>query len=132
MGFPHPLQDLAEVEVTKARDLILQLHPNKIIEFRQIGLQEPKKAELAAFLRAEHANEDLNSIPRPPRQARCHYDILSPAEKQVQYHEVIIDVEKEEVVDQVKIDPKIEPGLTLCVYKPPVAGPPLLTSLGQW
>lgn len=119
MAFIHPLQDLSEDEITQARDVILSLYPGQVIEFRQIGLQEPKKVDLAQFLEAEHQNHDLSSVARPPRLARCHYDTLSSGDKPVQYHETIIDVEKGEVVQKFEIDPDIEPSLTLWVHGQP-------------
>ncbi|KAK6379061.1 hypothetical protein LTS17_006765 [Exophiala oligosperma] len=109
----HPLADLSISEVTKARDVILSLHPGETIEFRQIGLQEPKKAALAEYLKVEHSNGDLSKVKPPPRLAKCHYDIFSMGAKPVEYHEIIVNVETSEVVEKIEISPSIQPSLTL-------------------
>ena len=52
----HPLTILSPDETNLARDLVRAAHPaNTVIDFREIYLQEPPKAQLLEFLALEHA-----------------------------------------------------------------------------
>lgn len=100
---PHPLQGLSKSESTIARDVILSLHPNKVIDFREIFLQEPPKAELLQFLELEHTESLSEDSSRPHRQAKCQYDIIGE-DKIPRFNESVVDVNtkkcsKDEIVD---------------------------------
>lgn len=87
---PHPLSILSEQETNVARDVILASYPGSVINFREIYLQEPSKAELKEFLALEHSAKLSPTSPRPARLALCQYDVVGP--KHVEYHESVVDV----------------------------------------
>ena len=75
----HPLEQLGVEEIHAARDIIrLQRTEALQVVFRTITLEEPPKAELIPFLAAEHAGELTARTVRPPRLARCLYDVILP------------------------------------------------------
>ena len=88
---PHPLSDLTVAEISRARDIVLGLHPGSVIDFRSIYLLEPPKSEVVPFLDLEHAGKLKASTPRPARLAQVRYDIIGGA-KAAEYHESVIDV----------------------------------------
>lgn len=89
----HPLAPLSITETNIARDVVRSCHPDTVIDFRTISLQEPPKAELVKFLDVEHARRLTSSTPRPARQARVHYDVIDKS-KAPKYMESIVDVTK--------------------------------------
>lgn len=90
---PHPLAPLSISETDIARDVVRSCHPDTVIDFRTISLQEPPKAELVKFLDVEHAGRLTSTTPRPARQARVHYDVIDKS-KAPKYMESIVDVTK--------------------------------------
>lgn len=87
----HPLAILSEAETNLARDVVKSAHPNTVIDFREIFLQEPPKAQLVEFLALEHAGRLSPTTPRPPRLALCQYDVIG-ADRIPQFHESVVDV----------------------------------------
>lgn len=102
---PHPLDGLSQEEVKIVRQLVLDLHPNLLVNFRVTFLREPRKEELLKFLAVEHTGELSASTPRPLREALCHYDVIAP-DKSLKYKESIIDLTKAKVVETEVVDPK--------------------------
>jgi len=90
---PHPLAPLSIEETNIARDVVRACHPNTVIDFRSISLQEPVKADLVKFLNVEHSDRLSWSTPRPARQAKVHYDVIDK-DKVPKYMESVVDVAK--------------------------------------
>lgn len=92
---PHPLDPLSVQEIQIARRVILSArHPHQLL-IRNIYLEEPAKKLLLPFLDAENegaTEEELNNL-RPPRLARCIYDVvrLGP-EKEFIFHDTVVDL----------------------------------------
>jgi primary-amine oxidase len=112
MSPPHPLQMLTVEETEVARDLVLASHPDHVIEFRQVDLKEPCKKDLLPFLQLEHDGQLSETISRPPRLAKCHFDIID-ADRTIQYHEAIVDLENKELVEDIQVGKDFSPSLTL-------------------
>jgi primary-amine oxidase len=109
---PHPLQMLSVQETEAARDIVLAAHPDHVIEFRQVDLKEPCKKDLVQFLQIEHDGQLSETTPRPPRVAKCHYDIIA-ADRTIQYHESLVDLEQGKVVNNTAVGKEFSPSLTL-------------------
>lgn len=92
MAPPHPLSILSLQETERARQAVLALHSNTVVDFREIYFQEPPKAELTKYLDLEHSGQLTPSSPRPTRLAKCQYDVIG-SDKIPEYHESWIDVE---------------------------------------
>ena len=109
---PHPLQSLSIAETTIARDVILQSHPEIVVVFRIITLQEPAKADLIKFLELEHTSKLTSGSPRPPRLAKAHFDVV---EKQriSKYFETIVDIDKRSIVAQEEVTDDVHASLTV-------------------
>jgi len=92
---PHPFTTLSSQETIVARDVILSLHKDTIVNFREIYLQEPAKEVMKQYLDLEHAARPGQSqaSKRPPRLAKCQYDVIG-SDKTPVYNESVIDVEK--------------------------------------
>lgn len=88
---PHPLAILSEEEINLARDIVVAQHPNTVIDFREIYLQEPPKDQLLEFLAIEHAGRLSPTTPRPPRLALCQYDVIG-SDRVPSYEETVVDV----------------------------------------
>lgn len=88
----HPLQVLSRDEIEISRQVLLEQHPEEVIVFREIFLQEPAKEDLLPFLELEHSGRLTASSPRPPRLAKAQYDVIG-TDKVPTYHESVIDVE---------------------------------------
>ncbi|KAK7548665.1 putative copper amine oxidase [Phyllosticta paracitricarpa] len=112
---PHPLQILSLEETQRARDIVLALHPGTAIDFREIFLQEPSKAELKKFLDIEHSGYLSPTSPRPPRLAKCMYDVIG-SDRVPQYQESIIDVERGQRVAHEVIGKDFQATLTLSEF----------------
>jgi len=112
MSSPHPLQMLSVQETEQARDVVLASHPDHVIEFRQVDLKEPSKKDLTSFLQIEHEGKLSQSTPRPPRLAKCHYDIIA-TDRTIQYHESIIDLEQGIMLEKIVVGKEFCPSLTL-------------------
>lgn len=91
---PHPFKTLDIEETRIARDVILSLHPDVVVDFREIYLQEPNKELMKQYLALEHAAQPGQSptSKRPPRLAKCQYDVIG-SDKIPEYHESVVDVE---------------------------------------
>lgn len=85
---PHPLDILSVDETNVARDAILSMHPDVVVDFREIYLQEPAKEELKKFLDLEHSAHLSSTSPRPKRLAKCQYDVVG-ADRVPEYHESV-------------------------------------------
>jgi primary-amine oxidase len=109
---PHPLQMLSVEETEKARDIVLASHPDHVIEFRQVDLKEPCKKDLVPFLQIEHDGQLSQNTSRPPRMAKCHYDIIA-ADMAIQYHESLVDLEQGKMVENSVVGKEFCPSLTL-------------------
>lgn len=92
---PHPFKNLTVDETRIARDTVLSLHKDVLVNFREIFLQEPEKEVMKVFLEAEHAAEPGRSpaSKTPPRLAKVMYDIIGN-DRIPEYNESIIDVEQ--------------------------------------
>ena len=92
---PHPFKNLTSEETRVARDTVLLLHKDVLVNFREIFLQEPEKEIMKAFLEAEHAARPGQSptSKRPPRLAKVMYDVIGN-DGIPEYNESIIDVEQ--------------------------------------
>ncbi|KAI1858990.1 uncharacterized protein JN550_012252 [Neoarthrinium moseri] len=95
MLLPHPLANLSVEETNIASEVVKKCHPDSILDFRVIYLQEPLKAELVKFLDLEHAGHVTPESPRPPRLARVHYGVIRK-EQQPESVEAVVDIEKKE------------------------------------
>ena len=109
---PHPLSDLSVEETNKARDLVLELHPGAVIDFRSIYLLEPPKADVVPFLELEHAGKLTWSTPRPPRLAQVKYDVIG-GQKAAEYHESVINLGAARRVSHEVIGPGRHANLTV-------------------
>lgn len=96
---PHPLSPLTGEETNRASDLILQSSPKEVIQFRMIYRQEPKKADLTAFLSLEHSGSLRPDSPRPPRLAAVHYvRAHQAADRKADEIEAVVDLDRGLVV----------------------------------
>ncbi|PHH79833.1 hypothetical protein CDD80_3694 [Ophiocordyceps camponoti-rufipedis] len=96
---PHPLAALSEAEFVRARNSVLDVRgPEDSLFFRALYLEEPPKAEMVAFLEAEHAGLVTDDTPRPRRRARVEFDIVGP--HQSIFTCAIVDVEAGEIVSR--------------------------------
>ncbi|KAH7122759.1 copper amine oxidase-like protein [Dendryphion nanum] len=115
---PHPLRTLDVDETRVARDVILSQHPDTVVDFREIYLQEPNKEHMKKFLAAEHSatpGKSPNSK-RPPRLAKCQYDVIG-SDKIPEYHESVVDVEQKTRVKHEVIGKDNQASLTLWEFQ---------------
>ena len=108
----HPLASLSTEETNTARDVVLSCHPDTVIDFRTISLQEPTKAELVQFLQLEHSESLTTNTPRPRRLARVQYDVIDKS-KIPKYTESVVDVERKERVSHEIISADMHACLTV-------------------
>lgn len=96
---PHPFKTLSLEETRVARDTVLSLHKDVVVDFREIFLQEPEKALMKEYLESEHAARpgQSPSSKRPPRLAKVMYDVIG-SDRIPEYNESIIDVEQQKRV----------------------------------
>ena len=106
---PHPLDILSAKETNNARDLILSLHPDAVLSFREIYLEEPLKEQLIQFLIAEHAGEEAV---RPHRTALVQYDVIG-SDRVPQYHEAVVDLDDGKRINHTVVDKTQHASLTL-------------------
>ncbi|KAF2135633.1 uncharacterized protein K452DRAFT_303404 [Aplosporella prunicola CBS 121167] len=111
----HPLEILSVEETARARDVILGLHPDKVVDFREIFLKEPAKVELKRFLHLEHSARLSPTSPRPARLAKCQYDVIG-TDKIPEYHESWVDVENGRRVHHEIIGKQHHAALTLSEF----------------
>lgn len=110
----HPLAILSQAETNLARDVVKNAHPNTVIDFREIFLQEPPKAQLLEFLALEHAGRLSPTTPRPPRLALCQYDVIG-SDRIPQFHESVIDVVSRTRIKHTVVGKQHHASLTLSV-----------------
>lgn len=109
----HPLDILSLEETNCARDLVANFHPDTVISFREIYLEEPPKEALLQFLAAEHAGKEGV---RPHRSALVQYDVIG-TDRIPQSHESVIDLEDKKRTSHALVDKDQHAGLTLCVVR---------------
>ncbi|KAF2726736.1 copper amine oxidase-like protein [Polyplosphaeria fusca] len=115
---PHPFQTLGVEETRIAREVILSSHPDAVVDFREIYLQEPEKALMKQYLDLEHASTPGQSpaSKRPPRLAKCQYDIIG-SDKIPEYHESVVDIESKKRVKHEVIGKEFHASLTLWEFQ---------------
>lgn len=109
---PHPLDQLSLEETAVARNVVLKAHPNSVVQFREIFLQEPPKELLKKFLDAEHKGNGDADGPRPPREALCQYDVVGSS-KFSKFHESVVDVVNKKETSQVIVSSQYHTSLTM-------------------
>lgn len=60
----HPLDPLAPSEVSQISSLLKKLSPDHSLHFKIINIDEPPKAQLRAYLKAERSGSPLPPLPR--------------------------------------------------------------------
>jgi primary-amine oxidase len=114
---PHPFRTLDVAETKIARDVILSLHVDTVVDFREIYLQEPEKEAMKRYLEVEHSSEAQGPPPtRPPRLAKCQYDVIG-ADKIPEYHEAVVNVETKERVKHEVIGKEVQATLTMWEFE---------------
>lgn len=113
----HPLQSISAVEIETARNVILTFHDKDVISFREVFIQEPRKAELRRFLDAEHIGGLSSASADPIRLAKCQYDVIG-VDKIPYYHEATVNLKAGKVVEHEIIGKETQPALTLYVAMP--------------
>ncbi|CAI7591723.1 unnamed protein product [Penicillium bialowiezense] len=111
----HPLTILSIDETNLARDVVKSLHPGVVIDFREIFLQEPPKAQLVEFLAIEHAGRLSPTTPKPARLALCQYDVIG-SDRVPQFHESVIDVITQSRVKHTVVGKEHHASLTLSEF----------------
>lgn len=114
---PHPLEQLTISECKQARDFVRRTHPDTVIDFRAISLEEPPKAQLQRFLDIEHSGSFQSSFPRPDRLARVSYDVVG-SDKIPAFHETVVDVRNGVQISHEIIDSKHHAPLTMYAKSP--------------
>lgn len=109
---PHPFKILNVEETRIARDTVLSLHPDVVVDFREIYLQEPEKELMKQYLDLEHAGKPGHSPKRPARLAKCQYDVIG-SDKIPEYHESVIDIEQKKRVRHEVVGKENQASLTL-------------------
>ncbi|KAF9734134.1 copper amine oxidase [Paraphaeosphaeria minitans] len=115
---PHPFKILSIEETRLARDVILSLHPDVVVDFREIFLNEPNKELMKKYLEAEHTAQPGQSAhsKRPPRLAKCMYDVIG-SDKVPQYHESLVDVDTSKRVKHEVVGKDQQASLTLWEFE---------------
>lgn len=116
MSSVHPLRNISAAEIQRARNTILAHHDKDVISFREIFLQEPRKAELSRYLDAEHSGQPPSVSACPSRLAKCQYDVIG-ADKIPYYHEATIDVKAGKLLEHEVIGKGSQAALTLYVTR---------------
>jgi primary-amine oxidase len=114
----HPFKTLNIEETRVARDVVLSLHPDVVVDFREIYLQEPEKEIMKKYLESEHT-EGLGKSPdakRPPRLAKCQYDVIG-SDKIPENHESVIDVDLQKRVRHEIVGKENQVSLTLWEFQ---------------
>jgi primary-amine oxidase len=115
---PHPYKILSVDETRIARDAVLSYYKDAVVDFREIYLREPEKELMKQYLDLEHAAQpgQLPNSKRPPRLAKCLYDVIG-SDKIPEYHECIIDVEKKERVHHEVVGKELQASLTMWEFE---------------
>ncbi|KAJ9601983.1 hypothetical protein H2200_013542 [Cladophialophora chaetospira] len=116
--YKHPLDQLSAEEVTIARQAVLDARKSAVsaVRFRNVFANEPPKATLVKFLEAEHAGTLSPDTPRPARQARVQYDIVSD-DRSHEYMESVIDVASGKEVDHQRVPKTLQQSLTIDEFR---------------
>lgn len=114
MTQPHPFKTLNVEETRVARDVVLSLHPDVVVDFREIYLQEPEKELMKQYLEAEKSGQSPSSK-RPPRLVKCQYDVVG-SDKIPEYNESVIDIEVKKRVKHVVV-PKEKGNASLTLWE---------------
>jgi primary-amine oxidase len=111
---PHPFQILDVHETRTARDVVLALHKDVVVEFREIYLQEPDKQAMKQYLALEHSPTPGRSpaSKRPPRLAKCQYDVIG-SNKIPESHESVVDIGLKKRVKHLVVGRQHQASLTL-------------------
>lgn len=109
---PHPLDPLTVDEIDIARQIVLDDYSSVVIDFREIFLQEPAKAELQQFLRQEHTGRPSSDTVRLPRLAKCQYDVVGSS-KVPEFHETIVNISGRNILQREVVDAQHHASLTL-------------------
>jgi Cu2+-containing amine oxidase len=114
----HPFQNLDVEETRIARDVVLSLHPDVVVDFREIYLQEPEKEIMKKYLDSEHAASPGRSSDAklPPRLAKCQYDVIG-TDRIPEYHESVIDIEVQKRVRHQIVGKEKHASLTLWEFE---------------
>ncbi|KAI1267951.1 copper amine oxidase [Xylariaceae sp. FL1019] len=59
----HLLADLSAAEIEQSRQLVQSLHPNTLLSFKAITLEEPDKDVMKQYLQAEHSETSPSASP---------------------------------------------------------------------
>ncbi|KAI0155581.1 copper amine oxidase [Pestalotiopsis sp. NC0098] len=110
---PHPLKQLTVEETDAARDYTLKLHEGAVLEFREIFLEEPPKADLVKYLDLEHSGQLSESSPQPARLAKVQYDVIGEGNKVPVFHESVIDLRTGERTSHEVISSDYQAALTI-------------------
>ncbi|KAF1957379.1 copper amine oxidase-like protein [Byssothecium circinans] len=114
----HPFKTINLEETRIARDVVLSRHPDVVVDFREIYLQEPEKELMKQYLALEHSSQPGQSpqSKRPPRLAKCQYDVTG-SDKVPEYHESIIDIEGGKRVKHEVVGKEFHASLTLWEFE---------------
>jgi primary-amine oxidase len=111
----HPLDQLSADEVGVARQAVLGARKAAII-FRNTFAVEPAKEQMVKFLNAEHAGTLAAETPRPPRQARVQYDVVSD-DRSHTYMESIINLASATEVEHKTVPATSQQALTVDEFR---------------
>jgi len=111
---PHPLEQLSVEEVNRARGIIRLARSSLSILYRDITLEEPKKALLIPFLSAEHAGQLSPKTERPPRLVRVMYDVIA-TDKSVDFCDSVVNIITGQELSFVVVDKKFHSPLNMYV-----------------
>jgi primary-amine oxidase len=111
----HPLDQLSNNEVNIAREIILKARQSLIL-FRNIFTVEPPKAQMIKFLAAESTGTLSSETPRPARQARVQYDVISQ-DKNHQYMESVVDLASATEISKRTAEKNLQQALTVDEFK---------------
>lgn len=112
MAPSHPLSILSIDETNLAREIVLAHHDKEVIDFREIFLQEPTKAELVKYLQLEHSGRLSPTSGRPARLAKCQYDVIG-SDRIPSYHECVVDIGSKKRIKHEVIGKEHQAALTL-------------------
>ncbi|KAF2662264.1 copper amine oxidase-like protein [Lophiostoma macrostomum CBS 122681] len=96
----HPFADLSVSEIDQARRLIQSLHPNVLLSFKAITLEEPNKQHMLDYLEAEHGGAAKPNP--PPRMAYCPYYLRGTTDLRTAW----VNLTKGTVAKTEKLDPE--------------------------
>jgi primary-amine oxidase len=120
----HPLDPASPEELKRATDFVKSAYEGITLQFKAAGLQEPDKADMVAYLDAEHNNKPLPSTPRcvsliwyikrTPRLFEAIVDVTGPGkfvhhvELPRDFHGPVDRAEMNEAAQAVLDDPRVQ------------------------